>query len=148
MLTEICQNIRNYFAADSDKRLGVYRVSDGRLVPPVALQGGQYYRIVGSVFNDGVHRSDDILHDEAEFDGAVWLMRVPKELVDLAEEMEAWNEKYGGAESPNMSPYSSESFGGYTYSKAQGYASSNGGMLNTVWSAYESRLSPYRKIRP
>lgn len=147
MLTEICQNIRNYFTADSDKKLGQYRVSDGALVPPVSFQEGQYYRIVGSVFNDGVHRSDDILKDEDEFDGAVWLMRIPKELVDLSEEMESWIEKYGGIESPNMSPYSSESFGGYTYSKAQGYASTGGGMLNNVFAVYDARLAPYRKIR-
>lgn len=147
MLTEICQNIRNFFTAEGDKKLGQYRVSDGALVPPVSFQEGQYYRIVGSVFNDGVHRSDDILKDEGEFDGAVWLMRIPKELVDLSEEMEAWIEKYGGVESPNMSPYSSESFGGYTYSKAQGYASTGGGMLNNVFAVYDARLAPYRKIR-
>lgn len=147
MLTEICAKLNNYFSKDSDKTLGKFSVSDGRISPPIHLEPGQYYRVCGSIFNDGVHRSDDILKDEDEFDGAVWLMRIPKELVDLSEEMEAWAEKYGGVESPNMSPYSSESFGGYTYSKAQGYASTGGGMLNNVFAVYDARLAPYRKIR-
>ena len=147
MLTLICHNIKNFFSPDSDRLFGLFSIRNGALVPPVKVQDGQYYRIVGSVFNDGVHRSDDTLQDEDEFNGAVWLMRVPQEVIDLAAEMQDWVDKYGGADSPNMSPYSSESFGGYNYSKAQGYASAGGGMLNNVWSVYASRLNPYRKIR-
>lgn len=147
MLTEICARLRNYFASDSDIYTGVFSISGGMITPPVPIQDGQYYRIVGSVFNDGVHLSSDILQDEEPFEGGVWLMRVPQGLIALDQEMEEWLAKYGNVESPNMSPYSSESFGGYTYSKAQGYASSGGGMLNSVWAVFDSRLSMYRKIR-
>ena len=51
-----------------------------------------------------------------------------------------------GLENPNMSPFSSESFGGYSYSKAQGYAGEGGGMLNTWQAIFASRLAPWRKI--
>lgn len=147
MLTELCTELRNFFCQTSDIHTGKFTITDGRISPPVEIQEGQYYRIVGSVFNDGVHRSDDVLQDEAAFTGGVWLMRIPQDFLQLVAEMEAWQDKYGGVDSPNMSPYSSESFGGYTYSKAQGYAGSGGGMLNTVISVFGDRLRKYRKIR-
>ena len=148
MLTEICTELRNFFSSSSDIHIGNYTISEGRLSPPVRMENGQYFRIVGSVFNDGVHRSDEILTDEGPFEGAVWLMRIPQDFLQLVAEMEAWQDKYGTIESPNMSPYSSESFGGYNYSKAQGFAGSGGGMLNTVVTVYGDRLRKYRKIRP
>ena len=148
MLTEICTELRNFFCSSSDIHIGNYTISEGRLSPPVRMENGQYFRIVGSVFNDGVHRSDETLTDEGPFEGAVWLMRIPQDFLQLVSEMEAWQDKYGTIESPNMSPYSSESFGGYNYSKAQGFAGSGGGMLNTVVTVYGDRLRKYRKIRP
>lgn len=147
MLTEICAKLNNYFSKDSDKAFGKFSVSDGKISPPIHLEPGQYYRVCGSIFNDGVHQDSDVLIDEPEFDGAIWKMRVPADLIEIAQEMAAWNDKYSNVDSPNMSPYSSESFGGYTYSKAQGYASTGGGMLNNVFSVYDARLAPYRKIR-
>ena len=53
MLEQILDYIHNYFV----KRVycGLYRISGGALTMDV-LQEGQYYRIVGSIFNDGVHR--------------------------------------------------------------------------------------------
>ena len=147
MLTEICANLNNYFSFASDRIFGKFEVSDGRISPPIDVAEGQYYRVCGSIFNDGVHSSEDLLKDEPEFEGAIWLMRVPADVIALDAEMEAWLAKYGVADSPNMSPYSSESFGGYTYSKAQGYASTGGGMLNNVWAVFGDRLKRYRRIR-
>lgn len=148
MLTQICAKIRNYFTQDADKLIGDYSVVEGCLVPSVPLQEGQYYRIVGSVFNDGVHAYNDFLVDETKFHGAVWLMRIPKELIEISEEMQAWMDLYGGVDSVVMSPYQSESFGGYTYSKASAGRGDggNGGSQMTVWDAFESKLSIYRKL--
>lgn len=151
MLTEICAVIKNYFTADKDKHIGDFSVSEGVLVPSVPLHDGQYYRIVGSVFNDGVHKFgdvEDILQDEPEFHGAVWAMRVPQEVVQLAQDIKDWQDKYGTVDSANMSPYSSESFGGYSYHKAQGFAETGGGMLTSWNVVFASRLNPWRKIRP
>lgn len=150
MLTEICAEIKNYFTGDKDRVIGDFSVVSGSIVPSVELLDGQYYRIVGSVFNDGVHLyPDDELKDEPEFHGAVWRMRVPQAVIDIALEIEEWLDKYGGVESPNMSPYTSESFGGYSYSKAQGGSSAggNGGAAVDWRSVFLQRLNPYRKIR-
>ena len=93
------------------------------------------------MFNDGVHKfgdTEDALTDE-EFNGSVWLMKVPQDFLNLATEIEDWCKTYSEKVS---SPYQSESFGGYSYSKASG---SKG---NITWQdAFATRLSMYRRIR-
>lgn len=147
MLTEICAELKNYFSSDRDIHVGDYEIIGGEITPSISMQDGQYYRIVGSVFNDGVHQfgnAEDVLKDEAEFHGGVWLMRVPQDVIDLAEEIEAWQTK--NAETLS-SPYTSESFGGYSYTKASG-SNGNGGTTDYSWKdAFASRLNRYRKIR-
>ena len=137
MLTEICTHLHNFFVRDEDKHYqkGI-TIIDGILTPSFNIKKNQYYRIVGSVFNDGVHKfgdATDVLVDET-FDGSVWLMSVPKAFLDLVAEIEDYQEKYGQA-----TPYTSESFGGYSYSKADSTAAS--------WQhAFSTRLNAWRKI--
>lgn len=148
MLTEVCAKLRNYFCLEGDKVFGDFSIVDGKLTPPVGLEDGQYYRIVGSVFSDGVHRSSDFLSHDEDFHGAVWKMRVPKDVLDIVDEIEEWQKKYGDVDSQNMSPYTSESFGGYSYSKGYGGSGQESTGSGTTWeSAFMSRLSPYRRIR-
>lgn len=148
MLTQICAEIKNYFSLDSDRIIGDFEIVSGNIVPPISIQEDQYYRIVGSVFNDGVHKfgdANDILTDEEKFHGAIWLMRVPKEVIDLADEIQAWQIENGTLLS---APYQSESFGGYSYSKANGGTDSDGTVADYSWkNAFASRLNRYRKIR-
>ena len=142
MLTELCQELRNWF--EREKYFGTFTIENGQIdVPDGSLQSGQYFRIVGSVFNDGVHQYDtDDLHDEV-FVGAVWSMAIPPVVVDLSERISEWVTKYGDSVS---SPYSSESFGGYSYQKAssgQGNAASS----NPTWqSSFANELNRWRKI--
>ena len=137
MLTEICTHLHNFFVRDEDKyyRKGI-TISDGILTPSFDIKQNQYYRIIGSTFNDGVHRfgdATDVSVDEV-FDGSVWLMAVPKSFLDLVREIEDYQAKYGQA-----TPYVSESFGGYSYSKSDGAA--------TSWQhAFSTRLNAWRKI--
>lgn len=149
MLTQICAEIKNYFSNEEDRIIGDFEIVDSNITPSISIQDGQYYRIVGSVFNDGVHKygdESDVLKDEAEFHGAVWLMRVPQDFIDLANAIETWQKAYEGAESPNMSPYQSESFGGYSYTKKSGSGANGNG--NYSWKdAFASQLNRYRKIR-
>ena len=151
MITEVCAEIRNYFVLSNDVLTGDYTISEGSIVPSVLLQDGQYYRIVGSTLNDGVHKygdESDILIDEPQFHGAVWKMRVPQSFINLVNDIQAWQEKNGGADSANLSPFSSESFGGYSYTK--GARTSNTGASTGVmgWKdAFAARLNVYRKIR-
>lgn len=147
MLTQICAELKNYFSSNGDRIIGDFEIISGNIVPSISIQDGQYYRIVGSIFNDGVHQygeQSDVLKDEPKFHGAVWLMRVPQEVIDLAKDIEDWQNKNADI---IASPYMSESFGGYSYSKAVGN-SSTGGTSNYSWKdAFASRLNPYRKIR-
>lgn len=147
MISEVCAVIKNYFSGDEDKYFGDFTISEGKITPEIPLLDGQYYRIVGSVKNDGVHKYGDVLTDEPEFHGAVWRMRVPQDFLTLVKDIEDWQAKYGGVDSANMSPFSSENMGPYGYTKAQGFASTGGGMLNSWQSVFNMRLNPYRKIR-
>lgn len=147
MLSQICLYLKNWFNAGQDKFFGDFTIESGQLTIASSIPANQYYRITGSVFNDGVYkRGSEALIDES-FKGGIWLMAVPKDVIDLAEEIEAWQTKYGRIDSENMSPYQSESFGGYSYSKSSGNASvSTGSSVPTWQSVFGARLRRYRKI--
>jgi len=146
MLSELCQEIRNWFDRNQPKLHGAFEISGGTITDVDFLdviQPNQYFRIIGSVFNDGVYQFNDKLSltDEV-FVGTVWLMAVPKEVLDLSKEIDTWVTTY---EDKVNSPYSSESFGGYSYTKASGNSSSGSG--NPTWqSTFASRLNKWRKI--
>lgn len=145
MLTEICRFLKNYFDNGQPKFFGKFTVSNGQLNID-GIQTNQYYRIVGSVFNDGVHKKgSETLKDET-FEGAVWLMAVPDDVIGLSDEIDDWQSKYGSTNSENMSPYQSESFGGYSYSKASANSSNSSSTVPTWQAVYADRLRGYRKI--
>lgn len=149
MLTDLCQELRNWF--DVKRYFGTFTIEGGQLITD-ELQGGQYFRIIGSVFNDGVHKyeptiaSGEVLHDEM-FEGAVWAMAVPPTVVALSKKISEWQAKYGNADSAALSPYQSESFGGYSYSKGGGSGSGSGGSSVPTWkSVFADELNRWRKI--
>ena len=151
MLTEICAYLKNYFDRNQAKFHGSFEIKNGTIESyndgDMGLMEGQYFRIIGSVFCDGVweYGKNDLPHDEV-FTGSVWAMAVPKDVVDLASDIDAWIQKYGKVDSSNMSPFNSESFAGYSYSKAHG-ASTDGGTTSQGWqNAFASRLMRYKKI--
>ena len=146
MLTELCQELRNWF--DLNRYEGTFTISDGALTADFLLNG-QYYRIIGSVFNDGVHKygdTDDVLDDEV-FTGSVWALGIPKAVIALDEKITNWQNKYGGTDSAALSPFTSESFGGYSYSKGSNLASVTSANSATGWKAmFASELNKWRKI--
>lgn len=154
MLTEVCQYLRNWFTRRPDGGYypsyeGAFRIENGT-IPDLQgkLADGQYFRIIGSIFNDGVHRYGDpadLLADET-FCGTVCSMMVPPEVVALADDISEWQAKYGGVDAPAMSPYDSETWGGYTYKMRQGYAGSGGGMMTGWQNVFHERLKLWRKI--
>lgn len=149
MLTELCKELNNWF--DVKRLFGKFEIQDGELVGmDDRLQEGQYFRIVGSIFNDGVYQYPATELTDEEFDGAVWAMAVPPSVVDLAEQISDWQGKYGGVGSVAMSPFQSESFGGYSYTKKSGSGSSDSGTDNSgTWQgAFASKLNLWRKVRP
>lgn len=140
MLTELCQELRNYF--EREKRTGSFRIVDGMLDVDFLLPG-QYFRIMGSIFNEGVHQyGNEVLNDE-DFVGSVWSLAIPEAVIKLAQEIQAWRSKYEEAGSSAMSPFTSESFGGYSYSKGSGSAA---GSAVSWRNAFAPRLNAWRKL--
>lgn len=137
-LGELCAHLRNWFLrSDDDRHIGRFTVTGGTIDLPW-LVDGQYFRITGSVFNDGVHQYPVAGLTDESFVGAVWAMAVPPDVVALADEISAWEAKYREAVE---SPYQSESFGGYTYTKAD---ASEGGL--TWEKVFRGRLNRWRKL--
>ena len=138
MLTEICAELRNWFVVPDGVHIGTYTISGGSIAPLAFLQEGQYFRIVGSVFNDGVYQYPATSLTDEVFEGAVWAMAVPPTLIALSAEIEEYNKSDAG----KPSPFTSESFGGYAYTKA---TDANGAPIG--WQkAFASHLNKYRKL--
>ena len=136
MLEQVLMHLKNWFLVPGGIHEGTYTIEDGSIALPFLLDG-QYFRIVGSVFNDGLHQYPESLIDET-FTGSVWALAVPKSVIDLAADISAWQEKNGDA-----GPYASESFGGYSYTRSTD--AKTGGPV-TWQSVFSARLSKWRKI--
>lgn len=142
MLSDLCAELKNWFDRDQPKWYGQFKIENGAI--ELDLQDGQYFRIVGSVFNDGVYEYPTTSLVDETFSGAVWAMAVPPAVIALSGEIDAWQTQYDAV---LKSPYTSENLGGYYgYTKATG-SSVNGGMI-TWQNIFASRLNEWRKIRP
>lgn len=155
MLTELCQYLKNWF--EIEHYSGKITITSGSInvaagdgwffsgVTP-SIQNGQYIRIEGSVFNDGVCQFGvDTLIDET-FNGDLWLLGIPKAVIDLASDIAEWRQKYEGINSQAMSPFQSESFKGYSYSKGSASSTAGTNGISGWQAAFNNRISPWRKI--
>ena len=138
MLEQVLMNIRNWFPVKGGIHSGTFTIKDGGVTLPF-LADGQYFRICGSVFNDGLHQYNVLDLVDETFTGTIWALAVPQAVIELSAEIEEWQKKNGEAAS---GIYQSESFGGYQYSKQ---TASDGGQL-TVWSVFRKRLNQWRKL--
>lgn len=140
MLEEILRHLNNWFLVEIHE--GTFTVENGSITLPFLLTN-QYFRIVGSVFNDGLHQYPAVDLTDETFTGTVWALAVPKAVVVLSEDIAAWEEKNGEAV---LSPYTSESFGGYSYTKASGGKADTSAV--TGWQdAFRGRLNDWRKLK-
>ena len=156
MLTELCGYLKNWFVTemlygDFIITNGVITYADGKALP---LQSGQYFRIIrktsnsdGALFNDGVfmYSNEGIepaLVDES-WKGSIWTMAIPQEVLEYAEQISAWKTKYENIDSQALSPFSSESFQGYSYNKQAGADGSGGAGWQSI---YGPKLARYRKV--
>lgn len=145
MLATICRELNNWF--ETEIYTGQFVIEDGQLQNGIIedgdLKNGQHFRIVGSIFNDGVytHPVSD-LRDET-FNGAIWCMAVPNEFLELVNDVEKWRDKYSGALN---SPYQSESFGGYSYSMKGSSSYSSSSDTITWKTQFKNELNRWRKI--
>lgn len=132
MLETVLMYLNNWFVMG--RYDDTYTIEDGGITLPF-LVDGQYFRIVGSLFNDGVYQYPAELTDET-FDGSVWALAIPKALLSTVDEITAWTAKNGDG-----GLYTSESFGGYSYSKA-----TNSKGLAVGWrDVFAAQLAPWKK---
>ena len=73
MLEQVLQHLNNWFLVPDGIHSGEFTVQDGGITLPF-LQTGQYFRVVGSVFNDGLHQYPAKDMTEETFDGALWAL--------------------------------------------------------------------------
>ena len=142
MLEEILGYLNNWFPVTGGIHTGVYMIQKGSLELPF-LAEGQYFRVIGSIFNDGLYKYPAAELVDESFEGSVWALAVPPAVIALSEEIAEWREKYGDAAN---SPYASESFGGYSYTKATGSGSGSGSGGAGWQSAFRDRLNRFRRI--
>lgn len=117
-LEKMCQYCRNYFVRGT--YTGVITIIDGK-IQGVNIPDNTYYTITGSIYNDGLAEAGDYLIDEEPFYGTVSFCAIPKTFINLAVEIDNWETKQ--KQSPNnvlLSPFTSESFDEYSYSKELG----------------------------
>lgn len=139
ILTEICAELRNWFVVPNGVHIQTYTISGGSIAPLDFLQEGQYFRIIGSVFNDGVHQYPAADLTDEVFHGAVLAMALPPSLIALSAEIEAYNDSDAG----KPTGFASESFGGYSYQK---FTDGNGGDGSRWQSVFKDRLRKWRKL--
>lgn len=152
MLDNVCKYCKNYFFRPDNIYTGAFTIANGELTGLVdgvsvtlsdMVKPGQYYLIAGSDLNDSIHQSgreDDELDTEM-FYGSILPLSIPKAFLALVREISDWQTRNGDKVT---SIYSSESFGGYSYTKASGLSSESGA---ASWqNAFQGRLVPYRKI--
>lgn len=152
MLTEVCDYVHNYF--EYAIHSGMFEISGGTIDLDSFVANGQRFRIIGSALNDGIYTyytGGQIFNDDGNngitlatetFTGKVVAMAIPAAFLKVVNDIKEWQEKNKAVLD---SPYQSESFGGYSYTKASGSASNGGGTLG--WQdMFRSCLNAYRKI--
>ena len=134
MLYTIMKYINNFFPTNKREERN-FIIDNGSLSLPFPNEA--YVLIEGSLFNDGVYQLPlEGLKDE-EFNGCITLLAPPKSFLALATEIGSFVDK-----DVKLNGYTSESFGGYSYTKATG---STGGSAD--WQdVFRGRLNVWRKI--
>lgn len=147
---EVCQYLKNWF--DKNRYMGEIQIENGALSESYGLLANQYFRIIGSTLNnDGVYQYPITTLTDETFDGAIWAMSLPRAFIALLNDIEAWKAKFNSLDTQDgkqaMSPFNSESFGGYSYSKSNGGTGDTNKDKSGTWQGvFGARLAPYRKM--
>lgn len=147
MLEQVMRYINNRFDRDASgaaygSKYGTFTVEDGSLEID-GLLDGQYFWVEGSVLNDGLHQYPASNLSDETFSGEIIYLVVPPAVSSIVSEIDAWIAANGDAVN---GPYQSESFGGYSYTKASGGSEGNE-MPSAAWQTqFGARLRPWRKL--
>lgn len=161
----LCAATHNYH--ETDRVIDDYAIENGNISLPF-LVAGQFFRIVGSKFNDGVYiysedyifrdaTWDDVLKDNRDWNSITeeeWGELKHVELIDEEFHGGVWPmrmprafltlakeiEEYNSSEAAKASPYISESISGhYSYTKANNH--------DNAWeSVFSVKLKRWRKV--
>lgn len=148
MLQQVLEHIHNRFIKRT--HIGEYSISGGTISPIDFLIDGQRFWIVGSILNDGIYtyHADGCTNDDdtgaagfadEDFSGEICALAVPASVVALSAEILGWENKYGDIVN---SPYTSEAFGGYSYTRTSARNGAGGAGWQDV---FADRLRTWRK---
>lgn len=137
MLETVLNHLHNWFEIRGAARTETFSIVSGALKADFLLDG-QYYRITGSVFNDGLHRypydEEDYLMDET-FNGTIVPLAIPKSVIQITEKIKTW------CDANPQTDKVSESFDGYSYTKGDAGADESG------WQAvFRKELNAWKKV--
>ena len=137
MIYEVMDSINNFFEIADGAHEGTWEITNGEISLPF-LQFDQFFRVEGSVFNDGVYRYGVPMAKDEVFEGRITALAPPAAFLKVVEEITEWQAKFGTV----GAAYTSESFGGYSYSKA----TNADGSEKTWRDMFRRRLRPWRKL--
>lgn len=137
MLYEVWSRIRRQDWC-IDRIRGEYTIEGGTILLP--LQDGQYFMIEESVFNDcKIYKYPATDMIDETFRGDIVPMAIPQAFISLVDEMKSYEE--WRSEKLKSGAYSSEGFGGYSYSMIMG---SDGAPISAM-ALFSKRLVGFRK---
>ena len=143
VMDELCDTLHNFFVVKGGVHDGAFTITNGNIDCDF-LVDGQYFRVKGSLFNDGVWQYPASSMTAEEFEGEVWSMAVPPSVVALADDIAEWLEANGSE--TGISPYTSESFNNYSYSRASN-TGSDGSYSPVTWrNVFAARMNRWRKL--
>lgn len=141
VLEQVLDHIHNYFYTGKIIT-GTFTIENGTLVLDDLLNN-QYYRITGSIFNDGLHKNPETGMTDETFRGTILPMAVPKNVQDVSKEIGEWIDEYGTV---MYSPYQEEHVEGvYTYKRATS-GRWYGDSISDWQTVFAKRLNAWRKI--
>lgn len=135
MLYEVMKHTHNFFPTDKCKE-DEFTITDGNLNLSFVADG-QYVYIEGSAMNDGVYQYPLSGLSDETFRGVITILAPPKAFLDLVADIEGCE-----ANDANKGTYQSESFGGYSYTRATNKAGNIAGWQDV----FKARLNAWRKI--
>lgn len=137
MLEQVMAACNNYFEIFCDAVADEFEITGG-VLDFNSLKTGQYYRIKGSVFNDGVHQHPAVDLQDETFIGTIYPMAVPGAFIDMCSEIEAWESKHA------KGVFESENLGANQYSYK--LALNADGTAQTWENVFAKKLRRWRKL--
>lgn len=144
-MEQVLEYLNNHFYKFAEK--GTYKIENNEIQVRGKYVAGQYIRITGSIMNDSVVKvisvndnlitlesADNSVRIDEEFDGVIYSMAVPLNLINLCEKIKEYNDKDTGLVS--------ESFGDYSYNKG----TNKQGEINTWKDRYKTELKAYKRM--